>query len=96
MEAASSVISIEESEGTSFFVRAAAALRLLLLLPTLGEKLQTALSMTHLQYTPRTTVPRKTDTVLCYRSLIHASSMEGLNLSPLANDSGDNDTHASL
>ncbi|KAF5909891.1 Uncharacterized protein DAT39_000093 [Clarias magur] len=44
--------------------RAAAELRLLLLLPTLGEKLQAALGMTHLQYTPRTAVPPKTDTVL--------------------------------
>lgn len=66
-KAMSSIISIEESEGTSFFFRAAAVLRLLLLFLMLGEKLQMALGMTHLQYTPHTTNPQKTDTMLCYQ-----------------------------
>ncbi|KAG7327729.1 hypothetical protein KOW79_009335 [Hemibagrus wyckioides] len=47
---------------------AAAALRLLVLFLTLGEKLQTALGVTDLQYTPHTSIPQKTDTVLCYRT----------------------------
>lgn len=95
-KAVSSIISIEESEGTSFFLRAAAALRLLLLFLMLGEKWQTAVGTTHLQYTLTRRRPSE-DGRHALLPVIHSCWLDlGTQSVIVVNDSHDNDEDAAI